>query len=158
MIAFIVVGGIGLVLLVLSMLIGEFLDFDLGDSSVSGTALGAGLTVFGAVGALVVTNGLPTWLAYVGSAVGAVIVVFLIQRLVRHLRDTEDGVPQSVVGAKGTATSDIDTNRGEVSLDVAQELERRLAWSQEPIPEGSRIVVLEQSGSRVQVQQYFPND
>ena len=34
---------------------------------------------------------------------------------------------------------------------AAQEIERRMAWSRTPIPEGSRIVVVQQSGSRVEV-------
>ena len=73
-------------------------------------------------------------------------------------QDVEDGVPTSLVGVQGTATTAIDPARGEVSLDAAHELERRLAWADEPIPEGARVVVLEQSGSRVRVQRHYPND
>ena len=156
MIAFIVVGLVGLALLLLSLLVGEIVD--LGDGALSGTSLGVGGVVFGAVGVIVTVNDLPTWLAYVGSLAVAVVVVLLVQRLVTHLRESEDGVPASLVGVQGTATTAIDPSRGEVSLDAVHELERRLAWSDEPIPEGARVVVLEQSGSKVRVRRHFAND
>jgi membrane-bound ClpP family serine protease len=156
MLAFIVIGLAGLALLLVSLLVGEVVD--LGDGALSGTSLGVGGVVFGAVGVLVTANDLPTWLAYVGSLVVAVVVVLLVQRVVTHLRETEDGVAVSLVGVQGTATTAIDPARGEVSLDAAHELERRLAWSDEPIPEGARVVVLEQSGSRVRVRRHFAND
>jgi membrane-bound ClpP family serine protease len=156
MIAFIVIGIAGLALLLLSLLVGEIVD--LGDGAVSGTTLGVGGVVFGAVGVIVASNDLPSWLAYVGSLVVALVVMVLVQLLVKNLRASEDGVPVSLVGVQGTATTAIDPARGEVSLDAAHELERRLAWSDEPIPEGARVVVLEQSGSRVRVQRHYPND
>ena len=156
MITFLIVGAIGLVLVIFSLILGEFIDF--GDGTLSGTSLGVGAICFGAVGAIVKANHLPMIAAWIGSIVAAVVVMALVQFLVKHLRDTEDGVPASVVGTLGTATTAISPNRGELSLDSAQELERRLAWSEEPIPEGARVVVVEQSGSRVRVRQYFPND
>ncbi|MCB7135012.1 NfeD family protein [Cellulosimicrobium marinum] len=156
MIAFIVIGIAGLALLLLSLLVGEIVD--LGDGALSGTSLGVGGVVFGAVGVIVSANDLPTWIAYVGSFVVALAVVLVVQRLVQHLRDSESGVPGSLVGVQGTATTAIDPSTGEVSLDAAHELERRLAWSDEPIPEGARVVVLEQSGSRVRVRRHFTND
>lgn len=156
MITFVVVGIVGLVLVLFSMILGEFIEF--GDDLLSGTALGVGGIVFGAIGAIVVANELPAIVAYAGSAVAAVAVVALVQLLVRHLRDTEDGVAVPLVGTQGTATAPIDAAHGEVSLDAVQELERRLAWADEPIPEGARVVVVEQSGSRVRVQRRFPGD
>jgi membrane-bound ClpP family serine protease len=156
MIVFLVIGIAALALLLLSLLVGEIVD--LGDGTLSGTSLGVGGVVFGSVGVIVTANGLPTWVAYVGSLVVAVVVVLVVQRLVTHLRDSEDGTPVSLVGVQGTATTAIDPSRGEVSLDAAHELERRLAWSEEPIPEGARVVVLEQSGSKVRVRRHFAND
>ncbi len=156
MITYAVVGVAGLVLVVASLVLGEFIDF--GDGALSGTALGVGGVVFGAVGAIAETNGLPSTAAYVGSIAIGVGAILLIQRLTKGLRATEDGVPTSVVGVAGIATTEIDERRGEVRLESAQELERRLAWSDEPIPEGARVVVVEQSGSRVRVRQHFPND
>ena len=40
---------------------------------------------------------------------------------------------------------------GEVSLDDPTELERRLAWADVEIAAGTRVVVVEQAGSRVKV-------
>ncbi len=79
--------------------------------------------MFGAVGVIVASNDLPTWLAYVGSLVVALVVMVLVQLLVKNLRASEDGVPVSLVGVQGTATTAIDPARGEVSLDAAHELE-----------------------------------
>ena len=140
MIAFIVIGIAGLALLLLSLLVGEIVD--LGAGAVSGTTLAVGGGGFGAGGVGGASNDLPTWLAYVGSLVVALVVMVLVQLLVKNLRASEDGVPVSLVGVQGTATTAIDPARGEVSLDAAHELERRLAWADEPLPEGARVVVL----------------
>ncbi|WP_240666359.1 NfeD family protein [Oerskovia turbata] len=155
-ITFVVVGIVGLALVLISMILGEFIE--LGDGAVSGTSLGVGAIVFGATGAIVVSNDLPVVLAYVGSAVLAALAILLVAVLTTKLRASDDAVPVSLVGVQGTATSDISPATGEVSLDAAHELERRLAWADEPIPTGARVVVLEQSGTRVRVRRYFPND
>jgi len=155
-ITFVVVGVVGLVLVLISMILGELVE--LGDGAVSGTSLGVGAIVFGATGALVVSNDLPVVLAYAGSAVLAVLAVLLVAGLTKKLRESDDAAPVSLVGVQGTATSDISSATGEVSLDAVRELERRLAWADEPIPSGARVVVLEQSGTRVRVRRYYPND
>ncbi|PFG36755.1 NfeD-like partner-binding protein [Flavimobilis soli] len=146
---FIAIGGIGLVLLAASMLIGE--AFEVGDGVLSGTGLGVGAVVFGAVGVITTANNLPSAVTYVGSAIAGVLAVVVVQVLVKRLQSTEDGLPVSLVGTTGVAKTDITPERGEVFLDAAQELERRMAWSRSPIPEGSRIVVVQQQGSRVEV-------
>ena len=56
------------------------------------------------------------------------------------------------MGAQGSVTSGVDRGHGEVSLDAATELETRLAFSDEPIEQGTRIVVVEQHGARVKVE------
>lgn len=148
MLTFVIIGAVGLLLVAGSLVLGEL--FEVGDGALSGTSLGVGAIVFGSVGAIVISNDLPLWSAYVGSLVVAVLVVVVVQLFIKRLRDTEDGQPVSLVGVQGVVTSDITGGRGEVSLD--SELERRLAWADAPVPEGTRIVVLEQSGSRVRVQ------
>lgn len=150
MITFIVVGIIGLSLLALSTLFGEILD--LADGAVSGTGLGAGLTVFGAVGLLTYRgDGSLLW-PIVWSAVAGLAMMVIVQVSITRLRKLDDGVRGSVVGVQGIATTDISPSRGEVSLDDPTELERRMAWSNTPIAEGSRIIVREQAGSRVRVE------
>jgi membrane protein implicated in regulation of membrane protease activity len=150
MITFIVIGGIGLLVLLIALPFGDALD--LGDGAVSGTSLGAGAVAFGAIGAIVTANGLPTVWAYVASAVFALLTMVAVQKLVARLKATEDGGPRVLTGVTGLVTSTITpSGSGEVSLDDPRELERRLAWADVEIPSGTRIVVLEQSGSRVKV-------
>ena len=151
MLTFIIVGAVGLLLLLGSVTIGDALD--IGDGAVSGTSLGAALVGFGAIGAIVTANGLPTGWAYVASVVFALLVLLGVNKMVNALRATEDGQPRALAGVAGVVTSTIrpTTGAGEVSLDDPRELERRLAWADVEIPEGTRIVVVEQSGGRVKV-------
>ncbi|MGW4930465.1 NfeD family protein [Agromyces sp. NPDC004153] len=149
---FLIVGGLGLVLLVISLVLGDIFDhFDIGDGAISGTALAVGLVVFGAAGALTVTWGLDLLWAYVLAAVLAVIAYLLSAVAVRSLTRSSDGVPASALGLTGVAKSDVSSAGGEVSLDGPGEIERRLAWSDAPIAEGVRIRVIEHAGTRVKV-------
>lgn len=149
---FLIVGGLGLVLLVISLVIGDVLDhFEIGDGMLSGTALAVGLTVFGASGALTVSAGLDLVWAYVLAAVLALAAYAASVAFVRSLARSSDGVPASAVGLTGVATASITEAGGEVSLDGPSELERRLAYADTPIPEGSRVKVVEHEGSRVKV-------
>lgn len=150
MITFIVIGGVGLLLLLVSLLLDDILD--LGDGLLSGTSLGAGLVAFGALGAIVRANGLASGWAYAAAVVFGVLVLLGVQAIVRRLRDSEDGGPIDLTGVGGTATATITPGGGgEVSLDDPRILERRLAWADVEIPAGARVVVVEQSGGRVKV-------
>lgn len=149
MVTFFIVGGVGLLLLLVSLVLDDLLD--LGDGPVSGTSLGAGLVAFGALGSIVKVNGLATGWAYAAAAVFGLLVVLGVQAVVTRLRASEDGQPRVLVGVHGTVMSTIGAAGGEVSLDDPRELERRLAWADAPIEVGTRVVVLEQSGSRVKV-------
>ncbi|MFD6445686.1 NfeD family protein [Promicromonospora sp. NPDC060204] len=150
MLVFIVIGLLGLALALASLLLGDF--FDLLDGAISGTSLGAGALLFGATGTVIVSSGLPVWVAYPAGLVVAVLVIVLVNVLIKRLKAGEDGGPVSLVGAQGSVTSDVDRGHGEVSLDAATELEARLAFSDEPIEQGTRVVVVEQHGSRVKVE------
>lgn len=150
MLTFILVGSLGLVVLVLSTLLGEFLD--LADGAISGTGLGAGLTVFGAVGLITYRgDGSLLW-PVIWSAIAGLAIMIILQMSITRLKSSEDGVRTSVVGFEGVATTDINAARGEVSLDHPSELERRLAWSNTPISQGTRVVVKDHTGSRVRVE------
>jgi membrane protein implicated in regulation of membrane protease activity len=154
MLPFLIVGGIGLVLVVFSLLFDEILDFL--DGALSGTAVGSALVVFGASGAIAVANGLPDWSAYLISALIAIVVFVGVQLLIRALRRSEDGAPSSPVGLYGVTRSNISTTSGEVSLDGPHEIETRLAFADEPIPRDTRIRVIELQGSRVRVERAVP--
>ncbi|MFT3797563.1 NfeD family protein [Microbacterium sp.] len=149
---FLIVGGIGLVLLLISLLLGDIFDhFEIGDGAISGTSLGIAGVVFGAAGALTTQAGLdPIW-AYVAAAVGAIAAYLIALFVIKRLSASSDGVPASAVGLTGVSTSPISPAGGEVSLDGPGEIERRLAYADEPIAQGVRIRVIEHSGTRVKV-------
>jgi membrane protein implicated in regulation of membrane protease activity len=149
---FLIVGGVGLVLLLISLVLGDILDqFEVGDGAISSTALSVGLVVFGAAGAVTVSAGLDLVWAYVLAAALAVVAYVLSALVVRNLTRSSDGVPKSAVGLSGVATSDVSPSGGEVSLDGPGEIERRLAFSDAPVAEGARIRVIEHAGTRVKV-------
>lgn len=150
MLTFLIVGAVGLLALLVSLVLDDLLD--LGDGAISGTSLGAGALVFGAIGSIVTANDAPVVWAYVASAVFGVLTLIGVQFLIKRLRASEDGKPRVIVGLQGSVTATVTTGGGEVSLDDPQELERRLAWGDDTIPVGTRIVVVEHSGSRVKVE------
>ena len=50
MLPFLIVGGVGLAVLLLSLIVGDIFDhFEIGDGAISGTALGIAAVVFGPV-------------------------------------------------------------------------------------------------------------
>lgn len=149
MTVFVIIGVVGLLLVIGSMLLGEFIDF--GDGILSSTGMGVGAIVFGAIGIMTTANDLPTWLVYGGSALAGILALWLAQVAITRIQSTEDGQPVQLVGMTGVAKSDITPQRGEVFLDSPQEIERRMAWSDSPIAEGTRIVVVAHEGSRVKV-------
>lgn len=152
MLPFLIVGGVGLAVLLISLLVGDIFDhFEVGEGAISGTALGIAAVVFGAAGVLTTQAGLDTVWAYVAAAVFAIIAYLLALLIVRRLTKTSDGVPANAVGLTGVSTSPISPAGGEVSLDGPGEIERRLAYSDEPIVQGVRVRVIEHSGTRVKV-------
>lgn len=152
MTVFLVIGGIGLVLLLASLVFGDvFESFDIGEGGFSGIAAGIGAVVFGASGVIAWSSDLaPVW-AYVIGVVFAVIAAVVAQRLVARLSATEDAPPPPLDGAFGTTTSTTGPSGGEVRLEGVRDLESRLAWADVEIEAGTRVVVVAVSGSRVQV-------
>ena len=152
MLPFLIVGGVGLAVLVISLLVGDIFDhFEIGDGAISGTALGVAAVVFGAAGVLTTTSGLDIVWAYVLAAVLAILAYLLALLFVKRITKSSDGIPLSAIGLTGVSRSDITPSGGEVSLDGPGEVERRLAYSDERIAEGARIRVIEHSGTRVKV-------
>jgi membrane protein implicated in regulation of membrane protease activity len=152
MLPFLIIGGVGLAVLLISLIVGDIFDhFEIGDGAISGTALGIAAVVFGASGALTYTSGLDTVWAYVLAAVLAAVAYLIAVLFVKRLTKTSDGVPASAVGLSGVTRSTVTPAGGEVSLDGPHEIERRLAYADETIAEGVRIRVVEHSGTRVKV-------
>ncbi|MFB8386256.1 NfeD family protein [Microbacterium sp. NPDC055910] len=152
MLPFLIVGGVGLVVLLISLILGDIFDhFDIGDGAISGTALGVAAVVFGASGVLTTTSGLEQVWAYALAAVLAIAAYALAVFSIRRLTKSSDGAPASAIGLTGVSRSPISPAGGEVSLDGPHEIERRLAYADQQIPEGVRIRVIEHSGTRVKV-------
>ena len=150
---FLIVGGLGLVILVVSLVLGDVFDhLEIGDGAISGTALAVGLVVFGAAGAITASLGWELVWAHVLAGVLAALAYTFSALAVRSLTRSSDGVPQSALGLTGVTKSSVSAAGGEVSLDGPGELERRLAYSDLPIPEGVRVRVVEHAGTRVKVE------
>ncbi|MBW8872234.1 MAG: NfeD family protein [Leifsonia sp.] len=150
MLIFITIGIVGLAVLLLAAVFGEL--FDLLDGGVSGTGLGAGLSVFGASGVLVIALALPVVVAYVVAIAVGIVTLVCVQTVIRRLKQTEDTGANDPTGLTGVARTRVSREGGEVSLDGPYELETRLATSAEDIPAGGLVRVVSLSGSRVRVE------
>ncbi|KAB1660137.1 hypothetical protein F8O01_04220 [Pseudoclavibacter chungangensis] len=151
MTVFIIIGAIGLALLVVSFLFDGLFDLD-GGGFISIPGIAIALTVFGASGALATSLSLDIVWAYV-IAIGIGLVAYIGSALlIRSLARSSDGEARDVTGDTGIAKSDITSASGEVALDAAGEIERRQAFADEPISEGTRIRVVQAFGSRIKVE------
>lgn len=152
---FIILGAIGLGLLLVSLIFGDLFDFD-GGGIISVPAIAVALVLFGASGAITTAADLdPIWVYVVAAACGLVAYA-LSAMIVRSLSRSSDGVPRDVAGDTGIAMSDITGSTGEVSLDGVGEIERRMAFADEAIPQGTRIRVVKMYGSRIKVERLVP--
>jgi membrane-bound ClpP family serine protease len=153
MLPFLIVGAIGLLLLLSSIIIGDLLDLaGIGDGLVSGIAIGAALSIFGVAGIITVSNELPTWLTYVIAVGLGIVALVAIQLFVSHIAKQESGGHYSPVGLVGFTTVNTGPTGGEVRLDDVRELERRPAISDATIAAQTRIRVVEEDGYRVKVE------
>jgi membrane-bound ClpP family serine protease len=153
MLPFLIVGAIGLLLLLTSIVIGDLLDLvGAGDGLVSGIAVGAALSIFGVAGVITVSNDLPTVLTYVIAVALAVVALVAIQLFVSHIARQESGGHYSPVGLVGFTTVNTGPAGGEVRLDDVRELERRPAISETSLAAQTRIRVVEEDGYRVRVE------
>ena len=153
MITFAILGAVGVIGLLLSLLVGELLDaLDFHEAGFSSTAMFVFLTVFGSVGFIGLSSGWGLPVAILASFVAGLLLSVLSQKVIDRLTDSSDGDAKlDATELQGVATATVTRNGGEVRLDGAQELESRLAWADEVIPAGTRVIVVEQSGSRVRV-------
>jgi membrane-bound ClpP family serine protease len=152
MLPFLIVGAVGLLLLLSSIIVGDLLDLiGAGDGLVSGIATGAALSIFGVAGIITVSNDLPTWLTYVIAVALALVALVAIQLFVSHIAKQESGGHYSPVGLVGVTTVTTGPTGGEVNLDDVRELERRPAVSDATLAAQTRIRVVEEDGYRVRV-------
>jgi hypothetical protein len=152
--AFLAVGGIGLVLLIVSLVFGDLLEGALGHLDaidptgggwLSGAAVSGFLAAFGFVGALVIgpAGTLPAVLGGVGAGV---VVAGFAGWLTRALTGgATDVTPNAgvLVGCRGTVVTSVPSEGfGEVSLVVAGHLSKYNARCSEPLATGKPIVVV----------------
>lgn len=149
MLAFAVIGGIGLLLLIVSMTLGEI--FDLFDGVISTTAVGAAATLFGAAGAIVLLNDGPVLLAYIAGALLGAIGIVGVALLAKKMASISDAQPHEVIGLLGVATTDINDIIGKVQLNHPDEINQRLVFSNSPIEQGTPIAVVAVVGDRIRV-------
>lgn len=153
--AFVIIGGVGLAVVVLSLFVGDFLDgvldfehFSLGDGVLSTPVVGAFLAAFGAGGALLL-RGLQVSLA--GSVLGALGagvvlggVTLLLVRSLMHM--PTDATPRAadLVGSMGTVVTRIpEGGLGEISLVAAGQRLKLNARASGPIANGSSVIVVD---------------
>jgi len=163
---FLVLGAAGLLLLVLTLLLGDLVDGlgdGLGPDWLSSTALAAFLAAVGFAGALALQGGLGTGAATgvgVGAGVGAGLLAGLLTRSLT--REDRDATPRSghLVGATATVVSDVPADGyGTVALVVAGHPTRLNARSSDERPLVAGTVVRVRavlSASAVQVEPETP--
>jgi len=147
--AFLVIGGIGIALLLVSLLIGEFLDgvFDgVGGDWLSGAAVAGFLGAFGFAGALARNASGSTGVGIaVGIAAGLVIgaAVGVITAKLQAENDDSTVRTSELVGRSGTVISDVPAGSGygEVSVTASGHITKLNARSVEALPAGTAITV-----------------
>ncbi|CAI9408284.1 NfeD family protein [Aestuariimicrobium sp. T2.26MG-19.2B] len=166
---FLVVGGIGAAILVLSLVLGDFLQIGdhlgglLDSDLVSSAAIAAFLGVFGFVGWGVRSATGSTWLAIPVGVVAGLMVGWLLGRLTRAL-DRNDPTASlntsSLVGLNATVISDIPSSGfGEVRVNAAGHPLKLNARADGPLPRGTQVWVAGVvSATAVEVRTTDPGD
>jgi membrane protein implicated in regulation of membrane protease activity len=153
--AFVIIGALGVTLVVVSLLFGDFLDgmfestsFDVADGWLSTPVIGAFLAAFGFGGALLL-RGLE--LSLLGAAAGGLLAGALLGgvtlTLVRALMNMPtDPTPKTgdLVGQLATVVTRIpDGGLGEIALTASGQRMKLSARSDAPIASGTTVVVVD---------------
>jgi membrane protein implicated in regulation of membrane protease activity len=153
--AFVIIGALGVTLVVVSLLFGDFLDgmfesasFDVADGWLSTPVLGAFLAAFGFAGALLL-RGLE--LSILGASAGGLLAGVLLGgvtlTLVRALMNMPtDPTPKTgdLVGQLATVVTRIpDGGLGEIALTASGQRMKLSARSDAPIANGTTVVVVD---------------
>jgi membrane protein implicated in regulation of membrane protease activity len=143
-----VIGGVGILLLLISLVVGDIVDSVLegvGPDAFSGLAIAAFLAAFGFVGALTLNAGASSGVAIgagllSGIAVGAAVGVVSS----RLMRGGDDATVRTagLVGLPGTVVEAVpDDGYGMVSVVAAGHITRLNARADEPLTGGTAVVV-----------------
>ncbi|MGL5928399.1 MAG: hypothetical protein ACRCY8_05650 [Dermatophilaceae bacterium] len=148
-IALLVIGGVGILLLAVSLVAGEFVDglFDgFGSDLLSGLAVAAFLGAFGFVGALTLDASDNRGAAIgAGLAAGALVGVGTGYATRSLMRGGDEATVRSatLVGLSGSVIDAIpDGGLGQVMVTAAGHLTRLNARADEPIPNGSAVTIV----------------
>lgn len=149
MVVFSVVGGLGALVLVLSIVVGDLLphgaveSLDFTDGYLSTAALGGFAGAFGLAGAVSVAAGAPTWLAVLAGVLVGLAVGVGAGYLVRTLKNgPEHAAPSGadLVGAAAMVVSAIpEGGFGEVSVTVNGIRRKVSARADRPFATGERV-------------------
>ncbi|MDO5501816.1 MAG: hypothetical protein Q4G67_01460 [Actinomycetia bacterium] len=144
---FLVIGGIGILLLLITLVLGDVLDgiLDFGGDLISGPAVAAFLGAFGFGGALAVNAGLSTGAAVgIGVAVGVVIGAgagFASAQLTKG-GDESNVRTASLVGRPATVVTSIpEAGFGTVSIVASGHITSLNARAMQPIAAGTPVTI-----------------
>ncbi|MEO3936042.1 hypothetical protein V3N99_04700 [Dermatophilaceae bacterium Soc4.6] len=166
---FFVIGGVGVAVLLLSLVAGDVLPHHLldavegADGYLSTAALGGFAGALGLGGATTLAAGGPTWLAVVVGVVIGLAVGAGAAALVRSLRgepEERPGNTADLVGASGTVVSAIPAGGyGEVSVTVRGSRRKLSALADLPLGAGASVQVTHAlSSNAVRVARSGPQD
>ena len=152
--AFVIIGAVGVGIVVVSLLFGDFLDgiFDLdlgdvGDGLLSTPVIGAFLAAFGAGGALLLQLKTASVPFAVAGGIGSGIVLggatFGLVRALMHMPTDATPKTSDLVGSIGTVVTPIpDGGLGEITVVSAGQRIKLSARADTPIAHGTSIVVV----------------
>lgn len=145
---FLALGGIGLVVLVLGLFVGELdIDLDLGPDWLSLPVLAALVGAFGFVGAAALSLGAPMIAAVVAGTLAGVLLAALTARLVAGVMNMRtDATPRTddLVGRPGRVVTALTADRsGEILVRHAGQQLKLSARADETLTVGDEVVVVE---------------
>jgi membrane protein implicated in regulation of membrane protease activity len=152
---FLVIGGVGIVVLALSVLIGDLFHFGHPDAAgpFSVPAIAGFIGAFGFAAAIVSAAGVPggSVAAAVGGLVAAVPTAWLATRLARmamNMRTDATPTQQDMIGTTGVIVTPITgSGYGEVRISLGGQPVKLSARADKPIPLGARVFVVEATSS-----------
>ena len=149
MLAFLIIGGIGVVLLLVSLVVGDLLGsvldvFGGGADWLLGAVAGF-LGAFGFAGAIILGSTDVMLFAVLGGLVAGLVIGALAAVATRYLqRDDADSTVRTaaLVGLNGIVINDIPAQGyGEISVVVAGHLTKLNARCPEPLPAGHAVII-----------------
>ncbi|MEV0131269.1 NfeD family protein [Dactylosporangium sp. NPDC050688] len=156
-VVFLILGGLGVLVLAVSLLVGDLLHFDVDHPDAVGVfslpAIAGFVGAFGFGGAIVSALGVPggTVVAALGGLAAAVPTAWLATRLARmamNMRTDATPTQQDMVGTTGVVVTPITANGfGEVRISLGGQPMKLSARADRPIALGTRILVVEATSS-----------